>query len=235
MPTIFFAINGTTVKQGSSPLNIAGTYTVGGETITIAPSGGLQPLIHADDVVDRLWMQNAVITSSTAPIDNVKLSFWMAFASLNTGTVTYSIEGSGNFIRSTNSSDPNDWISARGNVEGTVLGSGTPDNLASPPPNPPTCSKKLTSCATSSPATWAFNVNTPNGGFKVGHNFGSGGKASLPAGANDLKAEFWIHLQKTTDKLTITAAPGIRVKFGPPGGGRPTVSPNRNTKKKKKK
>lgn len=210
---IFFAINDTVLKQGTTPLNIAGTYTVGGETITIAPYGG-NPVIEYDEANDWLRMKNVEITSSTAPIDNVKFSFWRTFDSLrSSGTVTYSVSGSGTIARSTSSGDPNDWISLRGYIEGTVIGSG----LTSPPPYPPTCTLKLTACATHQPATWTFNLTTPNAGFKASQSF-----SSLPSGTDDLKAEFWIHLEKTTDRLDITASPGIRVKYGAPSGEGPS-------------
>ena len=216
---VYFAINDTVVAQGpgTGGLPIAGTYTVGAITVTIANSGGVA-VIEYDESSDWLRMKYARITSSTTPLDNVKFSFWRTFDTLRTGTATYSISGSGFFTRSTSSADPIDWISARGEVEGTVLGSGAPDNVTSPPPNPPDCAKKLTACATHSPATWQFGLNMPNGGFKVSHGFGSGGKPALGAGSDDLKAEFWIHLEKITDSLDITGSPGIRIKYGPPGG-----------------
>lgn len=225
---IFFAINDTIQKDGPGPLNIEGTYTVNGETITIAPYGG-NAIIEYDEAGDWLRMKNVEITSSTAPLDNVKFSFWRTFGSLRVGTVTYSISGSGYFSRSTSAADPINWISARGYVEGTVLGSVSPDNLTSPPPNPPTCTLKLTSCATNLATTWTFNLNIPNGGLKVSHNFGSGGTPQLGAASDDLKAEFWIHLEKTTDRLDITAAPGIRIKYGPPGGEDPDGCPEAMT------
>jgi hypothetical protein len=212
-----FAINDVVVKQGTSPLNIEGTYQVTGISITIAPYGG-NAIIEYDETNDWLRMRNAEITTSTPPIDNVKFSFWRTFDSLVVGTVTYSVSGSGTFTRSTLSTDPNDWISLRGYVETTVLGSVPPDNLTSPPPLPTTCTRKLTACATYMPATWTFNLSQPNGGFKVSHGFGSTGIAQLPAGSDDLKAEFWIHLEKNTDRLDITASPGIRVRRGAPGG-----------------
>lgn len=242
MPNITFAINGITKKQGPSPLNIAGTYQVSGETIKIDPVDATHlPLIQADEALDRLWLQNAVISSSSAPIVNVKFSFSSTFASLNVGIATYSVEGSGIFTRSQSAADPKDWISARGFVEATVLGSVSPDNLTSPPPNPPLCTKKLTACATESMNSWIFNLAQPNLGFKVGHNFGSNGIPQLPAGSNDLKVEFWISLGKPSDKLTITTAPGLRVKFGPPSGEdeiEPEPEPDnrsRDTGSKKKK
>jgi len=211
MSNIFFAINDITKRQGPSPLNIEGTYTVGAETIKIEAIGG-PAVIEFNETDDWLRMKNARITSSTAPIDNVKFSFWRTFATLRTtGSVTYSVSGSGVFRRSIVSTDPIDWVAARGYVEGTVLGSGPPENLPPTPLNPPTCNHKLTCCATHLPGSWIFDLTSPNTGFKVSHNF-----TSLPPGSNDLKAAFWIHLEKNTDRLDITAAPGIRVKFGTP-------------------
>jgi hypothetical protein len=211
--TISFAINGSVVKTGSTPLPIADTYTVGGETIKIDNYGG-SAVIEYSEANDWLRMRNAEITSSTAPIDNVKFSFWRTFDTLRTqGTVTYSVSGSGVFVRSTSPTDPNNWISLRGEVEATVLGSGTPNFLSSPPPYPPNCALILTACATHQPASWTFNLTMPNTGFKVSHAF-----SSLPAGSDDLKAEFWVHLEKNTDRLDITASPGIRVKWGAPSG-----------------
>jgi hypothetical protein len=208
---ISFTINDTDppLMTGPSPLNIAGTYNVGGKTITIAPYGG-NAIIEFDEGLDSLRMKNVEITTSTAPIDNVKFSFWRTFASLTTGVATYSVSGNGVFSRSVIGTDPNDWISLRGWVEATLLGSPT---VTSPPPNPPNCLKPLTSCATSNPGTWTFNLNSPNGGFKVNHSFNP-----LPAGSDDLKAAFWIHLQKNTDRLDIGSSPGIRVKFGTASG-----------------
>jgi hypothetical protein len=210
---VVFAINGIVQKQGTSPLNIEGTYTVGGETIIIGPFGG-NALLEYHETGDWLRMRNASITTSSAPISNVKFSFWRTFDSLNVPVpVTYSVSGSGFFTRSTVATDPKDWISLRGYIETTVLGSPT---LSSPPPNPPTCTDALTSCATHQPATWTFNLNVPNGGFKVSHNFTSSNPP--PPSADELKAEFWIYLHRNSDRLDISASPGIRVKFGPPAG-----------------
>lgn len=222
MPDIFFAINGVIKKQGPSPLNIASPandYDIGGgkKIKIVGVDATKPPLIQADDATDKLWLQNAVITTPTAPVDNVKFSFWMQFGSLVTAAVTYSVGGSGSFTRSLLATDPIDWISARGTVETTVLGTGNPDQLPQTPPNPPDCAKKLTCCATHSAASWVFSLTKPNLGFKVSHEFGgTSGNPPLAAGANDVKAEFWIHLEKNSDKLTITAAPGIRVKRGAP-------------------
>jgi hypothetical protein len=212
-----FAINDVVVKEGTSPLNIQGSYSVNGVEITIAPYGG-NAIIEYNETYDWLRMRNAEITTTTAPIDNVKIGFWRRFDSLVSGTVTYSVSGSGTFSRSTVSSDPHNWISLRGYVETTVLGSPAPDYLTSPPPLPITCTQKLTACATHMPATWTFNLNQPNGGFKVSHSFGS---PALATGSDDLKAEFWIHLEKATDRLDITGSPGIRVRRGAPGGEMP--------------
>ena len=219
MPDIYFAINGVVKKQGTSPLNIASPandYDIGGgkKIKIVGVDATKDPVITADDILDKLWLQNAVITTPTAPIDNVKFSFWIQFANLVTGAVTYSVGGSGSFFKANPvAGEPQDWISARGTVEGTVLGTGNPDHLPSSPTNPPTCTQKLTRCATHAPVTWSFSL----AGFQVSHAFGgTSGNLALGGGANDMKAEFWIHLEKNTNKLTITAAPGIRVKFGPP-------------------
>ncbi len=209
---IFFAINDQVQKQGSTTINLAGTYSVNGITIVIANAGGTA-VAEYDETGDWIRLRNAKITTTSAPIDNVKFSIFRTFQSLPTGTVTYAIGGSGTFSRSMSSNDPIDWITARGVVESNVLG-----GFSSPPPNPPQCAEKLTDCATNSVATWQFNLTSPNGGFKATTDFGSGGIGVLPAGADDLRADFWIHLEKNTDSLTITAAPGIRVKVGPPAG-----------------
>jgi hypothetical protein len=226
MPNIIFAINGVTLKQGPGPLSIAsppGDYDIGGgkKIKIVGVDANHPPVITADDASDKLVLQNAVITTPTAPVDNVKFSFSMQFASLVTGAVTYSIGGSGNFFKANPvAGEPKDWIAARGTVEGTVLGTGNPDHLPSPPTTPPTCGERLTRCADHQAVNWVFNLTAPNGGFTVSHDFGgASGNPALQGGANDMKAEFWIHLEKATNRLTISAAPGIRVKFGPPQDG----------------
>ena len=207
---IIFSINnatsGSNYKESgdlacNSPtdiLNIAGTYDLGGgKSITIAPIDGTAlARIICDEAGDVIALRHAKITTTTPPVDNVKIGFRRTYTGA-TNPSDYSVSGNGTFGGTPNGS----WLAVRGYVAGGALGA------LSDPANPPPCNGVLVKCATAIAASWPFSSPA----FSVTTTVDP---LSSP---RELKSQFWFKLVSGAT-LTFSSAKGITVKFGPPPG-----------------
>jgi hypothetical protein len=187
-------------NSSSDVLNIAGTYDLGGgKSITIAAiDGSASARITCDEAADILTLKHAKITTTTPPVENVKISFWRTYSGA-TNPADYSVSGNGTFGGTPSGA----WLSLRGYVAGTSLG------LLSDPSNPPGCAGVLTKCPSNSAATWSFTSST----FSVTSTIDP---LSSP---RDLKGNFWFKLVSNSH-LIFNSAKGIQIKLGsPPGQG----------------